>query len=105
MTLTEFLLARLAEDEAVAQRLANGGGDLFIGSSGWGDVPDAVLEDYDAARVLADVEAKRRIVEAFARVDADEAGADAEMGFGLFFAVQHLASVHRDHPDWREEWA
>jgi hypothetical protein len=63
-TLTEFLLARIAEDEAVARALSY--------SPRWimaHDMPDAfpgVVEQimrWDPARVLAECAAKRRIVE------------------------------------------
>lgn len=82
--LTEFLLARLAEDEAVAQRM------IDYRPSGYGlAVPEG---DYDPLRVLAEVEAKRRIV----RERNDEGD--------LQIVLQHLAAVYSDHPDYDEEW-
>ena len=78
LTLTEFLLARLVEDEAVARRIA------AVGSC---------EPAYDPARVLADVEAKRLIVE----WDAEQPVDRGVLGI--------LASVYRDHPDYDPDWA
>ena len=79
MTLTEFLLARIAEDEAAARRVA------VVGSCEPG---------YRPARVLAECEAKRRIVK------TAEGGLTSSSA-----AVQFLAAVYSDHPDYRAEWA
>jgi hypothetical protein len=65
------------------------------------------------ALILADVAAKRQILEAF--VNADTASRDASLNPevrqfmralapGLFAAVIDLASVYSDHPDYAEEW-
>ena len=89
MTITEFLLARIAEDEVVAKRAAGstahrpgewswtGGGDV-VGAVGrpvvyedgpWTSVVECDgatgvhIARHDPARVLAECEAKRRIVE------------------------------------------
>ncbi|KAB2809250.1 hypothetical protein F9L07_19610 [Pimelobacter simplex] len=64
MTITEFLLARIAEDEAVAQR-ALGERYMVDGGLRWGEVGYETVSDLtiDPARVLAECEAKRRIVE------------------------------------------
>ena len=60
MTLTEFLLARIAEDEAVARDWRHHRGKVSVLGGGTG---------YEAwcnpARVLAECEAKRRIVEQY----------------------------------------
>lgn len=72
MTLTDFLLARIAEDEAVARAMDEASdpldwsepGDPAIGLAGPVDGPagyEAIV--IDPARVLAECEAKRRIVE------------------------------------------
>jgi hypothetical protein len=139
-TLTTFLLARLDEDEAEArvvekelgrwhrERAMNGPD----GSQGSIFVTAVLGAACDPARVLAEVEAKRRIVEWHAKTDdcceerygplqlGDgplEAGTDALGNLTLrqAFATQeyigcvtlmHLASVYRDHPEFREEeWA
>lgn len=110
MTLTDFLLARIAEDEADARQLevdlerwdherAVNGADGTQGS-----VVAATLRGgaFDPARVLAECEARRRIVEAFERAEAN--GVDSEMGYGLVVALELLALPYADHPDYREEW-
>ena len=84
MTLTEFLLARIAEDEAAAKAAASGEGGArwnayFIPGEGisltvrnkapeeWEDVRHDDTTDFiarhDPARVLRECEAKRKIVE------------------------------------------
>lgn len=95
MTLTEFLLARIAEDEAVArvevQRLA---GAARRGGK------------RTARRRWAECEAKRRIVDTFeAREEqAHESNAIAAHATGLRIAMKILALVYADHPDYDEEW-
>lgn len=110
-TLPEFILARIAEDEAAARPYET-----------------AVLEDAPVVawgfgqattkrqmRALADCEAKRRIVDWLTEVIADKervlADPDPAMVWAgdqhlnaMALAVQALASVYADHPDYREEW-
>lgn len=88
MTFTEFLLARIAEDEATARDAHYDGQDA------------AHIVKWSPARVLAECEAKRRIVEEFRRADIDGSG-DYELGYGLTVAIEHLAAVYADHPDYR----
>jgi hypothetical protein len=82
MTLTDFLLARIAEDEACADGLE------------WDDGNPV----HQTARVLAECEAKRRIVEACADVLAYDAEALPQDVLRL------LALPYADHPDYRQEW-
>lgn len=155
MTITEFLLARIAEDEAVAQRVR---GTAF---GEWQFVPDpdgrlggyvapggaypspatAIANDWsgrqigagyvsvaehiarhDPARVLAECEAKQRIValhrqaegpnyrgtECCARCTADgEYPADDDYTDEQNWpcpTLRALAAVYADHEDYREEW-
>ena len=99
-TLTDFLLARIAEDEAVArdEQIENVPADC------WGP-----------ARVLAECEAKRRIAEAFADAECAVDTYDGdnptpaywqEWGnrHALALAVEHLATIYADHPDYDESW-
>jgi hypothetical protein len=97
-TLTEFLLARIAEDEAVARAArpheylpTRDGRNLTTIDAG-----DSARVGITSGRVLAECEAKRRIVNLD---DLDGAGED-----GHIHAVRCLASVYADHPDFREEW-
>jgi hypothetical protein len=104
--LTEFILARIAEDEAQADRVF-----LDYGTGDWDSLKD---------RVLVECAAKRRIVEVHAGTpyfelrypgyivcvrcgnpDTGE-GADVEWPCDT---VRAIASVYADHPDYRQEWA
>ncbi|WP_436702429.1 DUF6221 family protein [Nocardioides sp. BYT-33-1] len=112
MTITEFLLARIAEDE-----LEVGPADPDEGAGpngiGWAEV-GALSEVLMArpSRMLAECEAKRRIVELAQSVDGEEryaaeviGGVDGNTvdtdGAGILRA---LASVYADHPDFDPTW-
>lgn len=97
--LAEFILARIAEDEAVAARAERAAWTLtpdrrynkwaLRGGNGYGDVC------VDAQRIAAECEAKRKIVENLQPWGPwDDLAADD--------VLKALASVYRDHPDYRE---
>jgi hypothetical protein len=96
-TLTEFLLARIAEDEAGYRAEAEGIPWLTVnGRSLW-------------AHLLAECEAKRRIVEKYERaLDSRREHPDDLATAGALLALHGvvgiLASTYADHPDYREEW-
>jgi hypothetical protein len=131
LTLTEFLLQRIAEDEERAADAGHGGtrrqgqplsrwvatqDGLFLtldgtlstysplrGLAGRPTVINHVAR-WDPARVLAECEAKRRIV----KLCADIEGKAVE---GNWWNLQEheailaaLALPYADHPDYREEW-
>ena len=136
--LVQFLRGRLHEDEQAAQAAGHArvaptpwrgeswddavlDGDGLVDARGNGiavvkgeRVRDHIVR-HDPARVLRDIEAKRRLVEEFAQAgsvpDTPERRADrhwqGDFGYlqGLARAVHLLASVYADHPDYREEWA
>jgi hypothetical protein len=115
MELTEFLLARIAEDEAVAReammrRDRSEPLDDEPWRLWWQDVPSRLC--VDPTRVLAECEAKRRIV-ADAQAFADDPEKDwgevdnLDDGQAQAFAnaMRALASVYRDHPDFDPAWA
>lgn len=115
MSLTEFLLARIAEDEDAARDAEPGPWRLdeleqptaIIGADG-DPVIRAAKGEFDwtfqtsfvahhvvrwnPARVLAECEAKRRIVDAVERGDAPA------------YLINDTAQVYADHADYREEW-
>lgn len=125
MTLTDFLLQRIVEDEAVAQAaIADdvGSDEGFSGQyeslvappsgvglaqGGFGEAAALMIATYAVpSRVLAECEAKRRIV---SRCDMILRG----RGEGMFDEgratdardnLRALALPHADHPDFREEW-
>ena len=141
MTLTDFLLARIAEDEAAARLCA----EMFpspwdVADRGWrvriyaadipdegdhadpGDKrapvvmevePDRNLDDprwlservehvrrHDPARVLAECEAKRRVIE-----ECDDYDNPSEVLILADQILRHLALPYADHPDYDPSWA
>lgn len=93
MSITDFLLARIAEDE----REANVCLDQYRRGEGgskrrW-------------TRVLAECAAKRAIVEAFDPADLESEDRGAYFyAEGIGDAVKILAAVYADHPDYLDEW-
>jgi hypothetical protein len=109
MTLTEFLLARIAEDEAwlavpMARRMI--GGKMV-------EVPMERLPAYverDRSRWLAECEVKRLIIRWATLPDdlqpqdwADEDDRATAISVGRSI-LRALASVYADHPDFQREW-
>lgn len=92
MTIVEFLLACIAEDEDDADRILYDHGGMNF--------------EPRAARVLAECEAKRRIVEiAAAQIRlGDEAAVWENWRDMAQQILRALASVYADHPDFRPEW-
>lgn len=86
----EFLLARIADKEALARRVDE-------------DIPSLTVlggRTVDPeARMLAECEAVRRIVERHA--EGDDCG---YWDVANCPDMRDLASVDADHPDFREEW-
>jgi hypothetical protein len=107
VNLTEFLLARIAEDEAAAQAaeridFVTFAGvrrrirpDLYVTTR---DRAHLIIET-DPARVLAECDAKRRIVAADWR--ADDSG---EATLIRQDVLRLLALPYADHPDYDETW-
>ena len=121
--LTDFLLARIAEDEADAR-------EAYYEGQWWLPEEEAVVAadrdlepimlldrkcdaahaaNWSPARVLAECEAKRRIVDDAVAFDVEDAsgisGDFARAAKHAFRdAVSHLASVYADHPDYDPDW-
>ena len=129
MTLTEFLLARIAEDEDAARTVTDGGsGQWQSWNRSWDPEPvrdiatdgkriasvpttlDEFMCSHDPARVLAECEAKRRIVVEARRYDLDAEGVRAAMSDGdegpyvVNLALKSLALPYAAHPDYLDEW-
>lgn len=105
MTITEFLLARIAEDEALMRDCPH------MGCYEDDADPEGMIHGPRCpARVLAECAAKRAIVELAAKADEIEGDLamewpryqDSHIGDRLLAA---LASVHADHPDYDPSWA
>lgn len=101
MTLTEFLLARIAEDEAAARRaIAGDVNELpFIACQCGRKIHLGVSSP---ARVLAECEAKRRVAEDYGP-GAYFNGSDP-MDRLAYRWLCLLAEPYADHPDYRQEW-
>jgi hypothetical protein len=132
MSLAEFLLARIAEDEAAAlirgkegmtQRLRDQSeeiaklygdpdppeDDVKLADTLWFNAQDVAdyADRFDPVWVLAECEAKRRIVEVHAsggawcdHCNADRPGDAADS----CPTIQLLALPYADHPDYQQEW-
>jgi hypothetical protein len=109
MTITEFLEARIAEDEAEAMDVPLNG-DLF-------DMSRLAFTPALRSRVLAECAAKRAIL-AFdedmqiwePRLSSSDTDAGSfTMGAPKDPHARHvtriLAAVYADHPDYRQDWA
>ena len=129
MRIDEFLLARIAEDEAVVYRwdsdaksrvavmwapgyatVASEGGDGEWLADGHEVLyPRNVMVLFDPARVLRECEAKRRMVDAVIDLDlgcghtADQIRRD-ECDDGIR-RLRILAAVYSDHPDYDPAWS
>jgi hypothetical protein len=90
MTLTEFLLARIAEDEANAWEIA------LISSAAAGP------PYWTPSRIQAECEAKRRIVELYEDAVGDMIGGHAGRSTGVtaYDALRTIALPYADHPDY-----
>ena len=113
MNLSEFLLARVAEDERVA-KWSGGLGD-FSGIRGlgdgagfevvWegGDIGGEYALHADPARVLAERAAKRALIELHS---ADHSCVDGSYFGGAPCSTHRiLAQPYADHPDYQSEWS
>ena len=122
MTLTDFLLARIAEDEALALGARpedsddldewSKAGEFWNRSDG--NRAMALAYRYSPARVLAECEAKRRIIEDQEDEYRTAAALDYEFGDGdgtlyddanaLRRVLLALALPYADHPDFNSAW-
>ncbi|PZR55239.1 hypothetical protein DNL40_02390 [Xylanimonas oleitrophica] len=102
MTLPEFLLARIAEDEAGADD---------VHRVGCGASPDEQGYTYPCdcgqpARLLAECEAKRRIVGVNAAPDWPQGDDRYTLGWqdSAHAVLRALALPYASHPDYDEAW-
>lgn len=100
MTLVEFLLARIAEDEALAREAATQG---VFDADAYGECLSQQIADHavnwNPARVLAECEAKRRIVERAQAALSIYDPSDPTAWIALY-DLADLAKVYADHPDY-----
>lgn len=136
--LVAFLRARLDEDEQVARAAVAGpwfaspgrhadaaeyiidscpgaAGDIVSQSYGEGGVLGMAnanhIARHNPARVLAEVDAKRRFINEYAEnreaADAEQCPNEWNGGIDMLgsFVLPVLALPYRNHPDYRSEWA
>jgi hypothetical protein len=107
--LVAFLKARLDEDARIAQQADWGTrqhSEAFVTSvSSPGIAP---LFGLSPSRALAEIEAKRRIIEQFTMIHLPTEWTDAGPAVGAYVKMQwvlkYLALPYADHPEYREEW-
>lgn len=106
--LTDFLLARIAEDETMVRVVQRRGMSPIEVFAQVGGTRTEITPPWGPARLMAECETKRRIVmrcaSHFTRTphpDTDPASADTAIAFTLLT----LASPYRDHPDYSPGWA
>lgn len=120
LTLTDFLLARIDEDEDEAKAamgpanspMGDDAADEVLWMARNEGVAEAGIEHFarhDPARVLAECEAKRRIVEAHGPYRMASLGYCSSCGDVPQVAypcptLRALAAIYADHPDYRVEW-
>jgi hypothetical protein len=106
--LADFLLARIDEDELAAQRVEQR--DNFeqpITTLTGAEIFDARGVMFPTARVLAECEAKRRIVEEHGPWTPEDeycAAHDGRMTQNECPTLRALALPYADHEGFREEW-
>lgn len=111
--LVEWLRGVLADDEAAARAATPGhwgasghsvitSDDIEIIEASRAD--SAHIARHDPAQVLADVAAKRKILDAYtARADLVSRGGLTNRD-PLGFVARTLASAYRHRPGWKDEW-
>ena len=101
MSITEFLNARIAEDEAAAREYQQYEDEVYE-TAGW----------FNCTRVLAECAAKRAIVElankaTHAEKECDDYEWQGTVESGPYIGdsiLYALAAVYADHPAYRDEW-
>lgn len=107
MTVTEFLLARIAEDEALARKVADR--MEHAPPQEPGGIGNLGIVGYPFTRMLAECEAKRTIIKRYhswhdAHLETPSDTWNSATSAVLFMAVLDLAAVYAYHPDYIEEW-
>ena len=112
MRIDGFLLARIAEDEAVAraathQKIAgpshgswNAGSALLMVNDALGKVDRQHIARWDPTRVLAECAANRRVVTTCGAIAFGTVPSAAL----AMLVLQEMSMAYVDHPDYDEAW-
>lgn len=112
--LVAFVRARLADDEHAARTLL--GATMIIGRSpefygAGGRAAAAFWQYFNPARMLAEVEAKRRILDRYEDALARQQDPEYSQSTARVHAQEYegwiipaLAQAYAGRPGWREEW-
>ena len=100
--LSEFVLARVTDDEELARQY--GDPRRLSSSLTWtSDVGRPAIE-VDPSRIIAECEAKRRVVAAYVEGVANYRIGPHDEVDRLTFVVRALALPYADHPEYQPEW-
>lgn len=113
MNITDFLLARIAEDEEAAREAVALRAHMALDPGpnadvGWDHTADGPAVIVGPEWMMAECEAKRRIVEDYDALNADysvtrESQTEARR-YQALVSVAQLATAYDDHPDYDEAW-
>lgn len=122
MTLTDFLLARIAEDEDQARRcltkeaLTPYSDERIppVKPEEWGALADNYLggemgqfcQRFTPLRVLADCEVKRDMIRYHEMLceQGQQSLVFESHAVGMRITFRHMARVYKDHPDFKPDW-
>lgn len=108
MDIVEFLTARLDEREHLARAVEHAVGDQYdaltaaMGTTYGLSMVSLYWRSHDPARVLADVAAKRRMLEATIEMRASDSRG---LAYSADLIERNLAAPDFEHPDYNPAWA
>lgn len=108
MTIADFLLARIAEDESAVRRYLPD--EFYIGSHNQEqglavtDLGPGLAVTLTRERAIAECEAKKRIVKAWRSGYPEEDRYSTGWHDMRVWTLVALAAVYSGHPDYRPEW-
>lgn len=107
--LVDFLRARLDEDATEIAKHPDGEDDWEFVATGETNYPCTPYLMIGKKRALAEVGAKRRLLDEYAEYEENDTDKRYEYADGwangLGFAVRLLALPYSDHADYRADWA
>ena len=112
--ITDFLLARISEDEETARLGLNQRNELYLDTFDEDESTETNLIIVGAGRLLAECEAKRAIIKLADEATGLDMTVDNDRRVGIRdeavepycgdSILRTLAAVYRDHPDYKPEW-